>query len=70
LRVRLCLASVYLMPTVATKKKLARKPAAKRAAPRQTRAEFVAEIKAIAVRVDTGKERTYSREEVMRELGL
>lgn len=37
---------------------------------RQTRAQFVAEVKAIAGRIDAGTERMYSAEEVKRELGL
>lgn len=42
----------------------------KKTAPRQTRAEFVAEVKAICARIDAGRERMYSSEEVKRELGL
>ena len=37
---------------------------------RQTRAEFVSEVKAICARIDAGTERMYSSEEVKRELGI
>ncbi len=67
-------ATVEPMPTVAAKKKPAArkagKPVVKRRAARQTREEFVAEVKAIAARVDSGEERTYSAKEIERELGL
>jgi hypothetical protein len=56
--------------TKPARKAAVRKPAPKILAPRQTRAEFVAEIKAIAARIDSGEERTYTSAEVERELGL
>jgi hypothetical protein len=51
-------------------RKIAAVKSVKKSSPRQTRAVFVAEVKAIAARVDAGKERMYSGKEVERELGL
>jgi hypothetical protein len=51
-------------------KKPARRVVAKPAARRQTRAEFVAEIKGIAARIDSGEEKTIPAKEVWRELGI
>ncbi len=62
------------MSTITKTKKPVRRSVApksvKKPAPRQTRAEFVAEVKAIAARIDAGTERMYSAEEAKRELGL
>jgi hypothetical protein len=62
------------MKTITKTKKATRKPAARRAVkaakPRQTRDEFIAEVKAVVARMDAGTERIYSSKEVERELGL
>jgi hypothetical protein len=60
-------------PTKTTKPAAKTKPAHRRRASapkRVTRAAFIAEVKAIAARVDAGEERLYSSEEVKRALGL
>ncbi len=63
------------MSTLTKTKKPARKTAVRKSAKktparRQTRAEFVAEVKAVAARIDSGEERMYSAKEIERELGL